>query len=118
MEFSTREFPMPRMSFKDAASQAVRDLIRSLENMAPDAPYNTIGIEQNAALRHLAKIFCIVQPRSITVPNMKVIQYAPPPRVNNNNVAPPRVTTTTTLSAIAPMNQEPPLNGCTQQTLS
>ena len=48
---------MPRISSADAATLAAQDLIESLQNLVPAAPFATLNYTYNKALRFLAEIF-------------------------------------------------------------
>ena len=48
---------MPRISSADAATLEAQDLIESLQNLVPAAPFATLNYTYNKALRFLAEIF-------------------------------------------------------------
>ena len=75
---------MPKTSSANAATQAAQDLTHALENLAPAAPFATLGTEQLNNFRQLADIFQMSTSQS---------RNASPaaPRVAPNNVQPLRV---------------------------
>jgi hypothetical protein len=103
MEFFPTTCSVPTVTATEAAIFAATDLIKALQNPAPNSPFSTLGIAQATALRQLADIFNTnVQPQKHKPsPFQAGRQHIPttsiehsPLRVPKEPLSPPRVTET------------------------
>ena len=76
VDFSPKQFNIPKMSSKDATFHAAQDLIYVLHNPEPASPLVKLGYGHKEALRNLVEIFRKYSPLAVPtrVPVREVVQ--------------------------------------------